>query len=47
VAKEEPVRETLEQMVSLFNGICYGNDQCGKPEFDKFLALAERATGRA
>ncbi len=47
VAKEEPVRETLEQMVSLFNGICYGSDQCGRPEFDKFLALAERATGRS
>jgi hypothetical protein len=46
VRKENPVRETLEQMVSVFNGICYGNNKCGRPEFESFLALAERATGR-
>lgn len=46
IGKDNPVRETLEQMVAVFNGICYGNDKCGRPEFESFLALAERATGR-
>jgi hypothetical protein len=38
-------REPLSEMISIFNGIYYGNKPCGDPEFQRFLSLAQLVTG--
>lgn len=38
-------REPLSEMISIFNGIYYGDKPCGDPEFQQFLSLAQLATG--
>ena len=40
-------REPLSEMISIFNGIYYGDKPCGDPEFQRFLTLAQLVTGGA
>jgi hypothetical protein len=43
---QEPIKEVLAEMISLFNAVRYGGFPCGKPEFDRFLGLSDRLTER-
>jgi len=40
-------RESLSEMILIFNGIYYGDKPCGNPEFQRFLSLAQLVTGES
>jgi hypothetical protein len=42
---QEPVRETLADMITVFNAVRYGAAPCGRAEFERFAALADRVVG--
>lgn len=46
IPPQEPIRDSLAEMISLFNAVRYGGFPCGKPEFDRFLGLSDRLTER-
>ncbi|HMK36512.1 MAG TPA: hypothetical protein VK463_15670 [Desulfomonilaceae bacterium] len=39
---DEPLRETLSDMIPVFDRVKYGNYPCDKHEYEKFLAMARR-----
>ncbi len=45
VNKTTQTYDPLSEMISIFNGIYYGNKSCGAPEFQRFLNLAQAVTG--
>jgi hypothetical protein len=46
ISPRDPVRATLAEMVTVFNAVRYGAAPCGRAEFDRFMILADRVTGR-
>jgi hypothetical protein len=45
VHENTTTREPLSEMISIFNGIYYGDKPCENPEFQRFLSLAQLVTG--
>ncbi|MFC1836871.1 hypothetical protein ACFL2Q_19455 [Thermodesulfobacteriota bacterium] len=41
-----PIRNTLYQMVPVFNRVFYGNARCGKSDYEHFLEMCSRITRR-
>ncbi len=39
--------DPLSEMISIFNGIYYGDKNCGSQEFSRFLNLAQSVTGES
>lgn len=40
-----PLRDTLAELVRIFNRVFYGAAKCDRSEFDRFLSICERAMG--
>ena len=46
VRSEEPLRESLGEMIPVFNRVRYGDGPCDKADYERFLTLCRRVTGR-
>ena len=42
IPEDSGVRQTVQHLVPVFDGVCYGKAPCGKEEYERFLGLCTR-----